>query len=169
MNRTLSTLVSVTSGGMQWLVSGTGALHEEVIGSDEDGIFHMAQLWINVPAAMKMDPPEHHAAPAESVPELVKDGVTTRLFAATTVPVPEGWTAAFTVVAGHVSITERDALSPGDTAVFADDGESMTVRSTDGGQILLMGGGFMMHTHDEIEAAFADYRAGAMGSLTRSR
>jgi redox-sensitive bicupin YhaK (pirin superfamily) len=48
----------VLSGGMQWLVSGSGALHEEVLNGDDNGIFHMAQLWINVPAALKMNPPE---------------------------------------------------------------------------------------------------------------
>ena len=37
---------TVDSGGMQWLVAGSGALHEEVLGGDEEGVFHMAQIWL---------------------------------------------------------------------------------------------------------------------------
>ena len=60
----LGTHKTVSSGGMQWLVAGAGAMHEEVLRGDDDGVFHMAQLWVNVPAERKMLPPEHHAVPA---------------------------------------------------------------------------------------------------------
>lgn len=199
---------TVHSGGMQWLVSGAGALHEEVLNGDDDGIFHMAQLWINVPADLKMAPPEHHAVTAENIPELTSlgDGALIRLYAGTldgvegpapmptpvlvahvtlqrgggaTVPVPTGWTTAFTVVAGSVTSEGRE-LGEGDTPVFNDDGGTITISSINGGQILLMcgepigeaiavGGGFVMNTAQEIDAAFDDYRSGQMGQLSPSR
>ena len=199
---------TVHSGGMQWLVSGSGALHEEVLNGDENGIFHMAQLWINVPAKLKMEPAEHHAITAEHIPEVTSlgHGTTVRLYAGTlgghegpapmptpvlvahvtvdaggsiTVPVPTGWSAAFTVVQGSLKANDQD-LREGDTPVFNDDGASITVSSVAGGQLLLMcgepigepiamGGGFVMNTSEEIDAAFADHRSGQMGHLAPSR
>ncbi|MGI9615962.1 MAG: pirin family protein [Acidimicrobiales bacterium] len=199
---------TVTTGGMQWLVAGSGALHEEVLNGDENGVFHMAQLWINVPAALKMDSPEHHAVPAEHIPELTSLGrrSTLRLYAgdldgktgpapmptpvlvahatleadgSATIPVPPGWTSAFTVVAGAVGADGRHLIE-GDTPVFNDDGASVTITSEAGGQVLLMcgepigepiamGGGFVMNTSEEIEAAFNDERSGRLGRLEPSR
>ena len=199
---------TVTSGGMQWLVSGSGALHEEVLNGDDDGVFHIAQLWINVPAALKMNPPEHHAVTAEHIPELTSlgQGSVVRLYAgdlagrsgpapmptpvlvahvtlegrgSITIPVPAEWTAAFTVVAGAAS-TNESALIEGDTPVFNDDGETVTITSRTGAQLLLMcgepinepiamGGGFVMTTPEEITAAFNDYHSGRMGHLTPTR
>ena len=199
---------TVTSGGMQWLVSGSGALHEEVLNGDDDGVFHMAQLWINVPAELKMHPPEHHAVAAENVPELTSlgPGSLVRLYAGdldgrtgpapmptpvlvahvtmsaggtVTIPVPSGWTTALTVVAGSV-LAAGQSLAEGDTPVFNDDGTTITVTSDAGGQFLLMcgepigepiamGGGFVMNTTEEIEAAFDDERSGRMGQLIPSR
>ena len=199
---------TVHSGGMQWLVSGSGALHEEVLNGDDDGVFHMAQLWINVPAKLKMEPPEHHAVTAEHIPELTSLGPNSvvRLYAGdldghsgpapmptpvlvahvtiaaggdVTIPVPTGWTTAFTVVAGSATSDSQD-LGEGDTPVFADDGTTITVASESGGQLLLMcgepiaepiamGGGFVMNTPEEIDAAFGDERSGHMGQLTPTR
>ena len=96
-----------------------------------------------------------------------------------TLPVPRGWTAAFTVVAGSVEAAGQ-AMKPGDTPVFADDGEHVTVSSTSGGQVLLMcgepiaepiatGGGFVMNTSAEIDQAFADLAAGRFGHLAPSQ
>ncbi len=199
---------TVVSGGMQWLVSGSGALHEEVLKGDDDGVFHMAQLWINVPAKLKMDPPEHHAVAAEDIPELTSlgQGSVVRLYAGdlegrsspapmptrvlvahvavavggrVTVPVPAGWAAAFTVVAGMVASNGR-ALEGGDTPVFNDDGSTITITSESGGQVLVMcgepigepvamGGGFVMNTPEEIATAFDDDESGRMGRLTPTR
>jgi DHA2 family metal-tetracycline-proton antiporter-like MFS transporter len=204
----LGTHRTVTSGGMQWLVSGSGALHEEVLNGDDDGIFHMAQLWVNVPAALKMAPPEHHAEPADQIPEITSlgEGATVRLYAGTlgestgpaplptdvfvghvlldarsslTIPVPEGWTTAFTVVAGSAETSEVTHAA-GTTVVYRHDGDGITVSSEQGGELLLMcgepigepiamGGGFVMNTTDEIAQAFADQRAGRMGDLVPSR
>lgn len=205
----LGTQKTVTSGGIQWLVAGSGALHEEVLHGDEHGVFHMAQLWVNVPESLKMAPPEHHAVPAERVPviESLGQGSRLRLYvgrvgeeigpaplptpvlvahlslepgAEATIPVPKGWTTAFTVVAGHVSAGAAEPLEPGATAVFADDGDAIAVSSERGGQLLLMsgepinepirmGGGFVMTRDEEIVDAFEDYRKGRMGTLASSR
>ena len=96
-----------------------------------------------------------------------------------TVPVPAGWAAAFTVVAGVVASSGR-TLVGGNTPVFNDDGATVTITSDSGGEVLLMcgepisepvamGGGFVMNTPEEIAAAFGDDEAGRMGRLTPTR
>jgi redox-sensitive bicupin YhaK (pirin superfamily) len=200
---------TVESGGIQWLVAGQGALHEEVLGGDDDGVFHMAQLWVNVPSQLKMNPPEHHAVPANDVPVITDlgKGSTFRLYAGSisgkkgpaplptpllvghlaldpkgsaTLPTPRQWTAAFTVVAGNAIVSGLDALEPGATVVFGNDGDTITVSSDAGAELLVMcgkpigeqismGGGFVMNTPDEIDVAFDDFRSGLMGQLAPSR
>ena len=151
---------------MQWLVSGRGALHEEVLNGDDAGIFHMAQLWINVPAALKMAPPEHHAVAPDEVPLVERPGAAIRLYAGALgdqigpaplptpvlvahvtldpgavveIPVAAGWTVATTVVAGSAD-ADGATLPPGGTTVYADDGDHVELSSTAGGELLFMAG-----------------------------
>lgn len=160
---------SVDSGGVQWLISGAGALHEEILGGDLEGVFHMAQLWINVPAANKLDPPAHHAVTPDQVPVLreLGEGVELHLYAGelddavgpapaatpvllahvvvspggrVRIPIPAGWTAALTVVDGEIDVGEARGLGPGTTPVFADDGTQVSLSSAAGGEVLLMAG-----------------------------
>lgn len=158
---------TITSGGMQWLVAGSGALHEEILQGDESGVFHMAQLWVNVPGAHKMNPPEHHAIDAEEVPLVnLAPGVALRLHAGEvadhkgpaplSVPVtvghlrldpgssialdvPRAWTAAYTVVADQIDGPDGP-LEPGATVVHHHDGDTVLISSTHGGEVLLMFG-----------------------------
>lgn len=165
----LGTHRTVTSGGMQWLVAGSGALHEEVLEGDDEGIFHMAQLWVNVPAEAKMATPEHHAIPPEDVPVLTDlgEGVRVRLFAGSlagrtgpaplgspvlishveldpgavvTLPAERDWNAGFCVVAGTIDLPGHDHLEAGATPVLEHDGHTITIGSTGGGEVLLMAG-----------------------------
>jgi redox-sensitive bicupin YhaK (pirin superfamily) len=156
----------VASGGMQWLVSGAGALHEEVLQGDSEGVFHMAQLWVNLPARLKHATPAHHAVDAHAVPTVERDGTVLRVYAGQigdavgpapmptpvcvahatlrpggrlALPFPESWNVAFTVVAGQVDHAQAP-LGPGDTAVYAMDGAGIAITSQTGGQVLLMAG-----------------------------
>ena len=58
-------------GDVQWMTAGCGIVHEE-FHSDQftarGGVFEMVQLWVNLPAHAKLDPPRyqhlsHHAIP----------------------------------------------------------------------------------------------------------
>ena len=164
---------------------------------------------LSVPADMKMAPPEHHAIASDDVPVLsdLSEGVRVRLFAGSlagrsgpaplgtpvliahveldagssvTLPAERDWAAGFCVVAGSVDLPGTACLEAGATPVFNNDGDTITVGSTSGGEVLLMvgqpigepiamGGGFVMNTAAEIERAFSDYDSGAMGTLTPSR
>lgn len=160
---------TVDSGGIQWLMAGSGALHEEVLGGDDTGVFHMAQLWINLPAELKGSPPEHHALTPDAVPEVIGlgDGSLLRVYAgevdgstgpaptpspvliahlalepggSADIPARADWTAATTVVAGDAAAGGTSDLGPGATTVFDSDGDRIVVTSTAGGEVLVMCG-----------------------------
>lgn len=159
---------TITSGGIQWLVAASGALHEEVLAGNDEGVFHMAQLWINLPASLKMQPPEHRAVPADQIPEIQSLGsnAVLRLYAGElageagpapiptpvliahvileaggtiTIPVPNAWTAALCVVDGELQIGDQP-LGVGDTPVFNGDGETIAVTANRHAELLLMCG-----------------------------
>ena len=61
----------IGEGDIQWMTAGSGILHEEYH-SDEfaetGGLFHMAQLWVNLPAKHKMTTPSYQAIENTSIP-----------------------------------------------------------------------------------------------------
>ncbi len=64
----------VGSGGAQWMRAARGIIHSEIPEQD-DGLLWGYQLWINLPAAKKMDPPQYRDFPAEKIPTVArKDG-----------------------------------------------------------------------------------------------
>jgi redox-sensitive bicupin YhaK (pirin superfamily) len=54
------------SGGVQWMKAARGVLHSEMP-EQEQGLMHGFQLWLNLPAAEKMDPPGYDDIPAERI------------------------------------------------------------------------------------------------------
>ncbi|MER2510929.1 MAG: pirin family protein [Nitrosomonas ureae] len=56
-------------GSAQWMKAASGIIHSEMP-QQENGLLRGFQLWINLPAANKMDPPEYQAYSAEAFPVL---------------------------------------------------------------------------------------------------
>ena len=56
----------MTAGDVQWMKTGSGIIHSEMPAMKE-GKLHGFQLWINMPASMKMDKPEYHYIDAEKM------------------------------------------------------------------------------------------------------
>lgn len=54
-------------GGAQWMKAASGVIHSEMP-KQEDGVMHGFQLWINLPAANKMDTPAYQEYTAEAFP-----------------------------------------------------------------------------------------------------
>ena len=53
---------TITNGDTQWMTAGSGLLHIEVPPESlviSGGLFHGLQLWVNLPASMKMSPPRY--------------------------------------------------------------------------------------------------------------
>ena len=56
----------MTAGDVQWMKTGSGIIHSEMPAMRE-GKLHGFQLWINMPASMKMDKPEYHYIDADKM------------------------------------------------------------------------------------------------------
>jgi len=57
----------IESGGVQWMTAGRGIVHSEMP-LQEDGLMWGFQLWVNLPAALKMTQPRYQDIPAAEVP-----------------------------------------------------------------------------------------------------
>jgi redox-sensitive bicupin YhaK (pirin superfamily) len=69
-------------GDVQWMTSGRGILHEEMPKrSENSGNIYGFQLWVNLPAALKMGQPRYQEVNSSTIPVVEKDGVTVRLVA----------------------------------------------------------------------------------------
>ena len=56
-------------GDVQWMSAGSGIVHQEMPERDQDRL-HGFQLWVNLPAANKMDAPRYQEVQAADIPEL---------------------------------------------------------------------------------------------------
>ena len=69
----------ITRGGVQWMTAGRGLVHVEV--SPEDfkrtgGPLEILQLWVNLPARLKMTAPRYIGVQRDQIPRVAADGVT---------------------------------------------------------------------------------------------
>jgi len=65
----------IEAGGIQWMTAASGIIHSEMP-EQEHGLLSGFQLWVNLPAEHKMDPPSYQEHPAAAVPvEERDDGV----------------------------------------------------------------------------------------------
>jgi len=71
----------IGAGDVQWMTSGGGIMHEEMPKRGESGTIYGFQLWVNLPAALKMSSPRYQEVNAASIPTSEKDGVRVRVVA----------------------------------------------------------------------------------------
>lgn len=72
----------LSDGGVQWMTAGRGVIHSE-LPEQTDGRMEGFQLWLNLAAADKMQPPAYRDIPAEQIPEWQAEGVRVRVIAGT--------------------------------------------------------------------------------------
>jgi redox-sensitive bicupin YhaK (pirin superfamily) len=71
----------IGAGDVQWMTSGRGIMHEEMP-RQHNGEMAGFQLWVNLPAELKMSLPRYQEIPSEGIPELLLvDGVKIRVIA----------------------------------------------------------------------------------------
>jgi redox-sensitive bicupin YhaK (pirin superfamily) len=78
---TLGNVGSIGAGDVQWMTAGGGILHEEMpqVRPEGNGGF---QLWVNLPARLKMTQPRYQDIPSPEIPEVTtEDGVKIRVLA----------------------------------------------------------------------------------------
>jgi len=72
---------SITDGDVQWMTSGRGIMHEEMPRPHEDEMVGF-QLWVNLPARLKMTSPRYQNITSDQIPEIRhEDGVKIRVIA----------------------------------------------------------------------------------------
>jgi len=159
-------------GDVQWMTAASGILHQEY--HDEQfarhgGVFHMAQLWVNLPADNKMDPPGYQGITADTIPDvaLPDDAGTVRLIAgdfrgargpahthtpirifdatmredgAYTFEFPATENVAILVMSGSLVVNGDTAVSSDDFVVFENSGQSIQIRATEAARFLVLNG-----------------------------
>lgn len=68
-------------GDVQWMTSGGGILHEELPQRGPSGQIYGFQLWVNLPAALKMSRPRYQEVKASTVPVVTDRGARVRVVA----------------------------------------------------------------------------------------
>ena len=63
---------SITDGDVQWMTSGRGIMHEEMPQPHEDQMVGF-QLWVNLPARLKMTIPRYQNILSDQIPEIQHD------------------------------------------------------------------------------------------------
>lgn len=66
----------IESGGVQWMTAGSGLIHSEVSSEKfkkEGGELEILQLWVNLPAKLKMTDPGYRGLKKEEIPQVSFD------------------------------------------------------------------------------------------------
>ena len=72
---------TVGAGDVQWMTSGSGIMHEEMP-RPKEGKMYGFQLWVNLPAKLKMSRPRYQDVPSARIPVVAReDGVRVRVIA----------------------------------------------------------------------------------------
>jgi quercetin 2,3-dioxygenase len=159
-------------GDVQWMTAASGIVHEEMHGREftaNGGTMEMVQLWVNLPAKLKMTPPGYQdiVSPAIPVATLPADAGTVRVIAGqfesargparTQTPIdvwdmrlrgkktasfriPEGHAAALLFLRGGGLVNGADAVDEGDLAVLDRHGEAVSIEAAADSTILVISG-----------------------------
>ncbi|HUF20626.1 MAG TPA: pirin family protein [Burkholderiales bacterium] len=74
----------IRPGGVQWMTAASGIVHAEYHEREfarQGGSLHGIQLWVNLPARFKMEPPKYQDLPAERIPVIESGGARIRVVA----------------------------------------------------------------------------------------
>ncbi len=161
---------TIGPGDVQWMTAGAGVMHEEFHSeafTRSGGLMKMAQLWVNMPARDKMNPPRYQAIASDAIPVVgLPDGAgQVRVIAgrfgtvagaaqtwtelnvwdisiaggACVLDVPEGHNTVIALLGGQLSLAGQ-ALGDGDLAILGAAGSRVSLQSESGATLLLMSG-----------------------------
>lgn len=67
---------TISEGDVQWMTAASGIIHKEVFSkafSETGGSFEMVQIWVNLPAKDKMNPPRYQSLRNATIPKVDLD------------------------------------------------------------------------------------------------
>jgi redox-sensitive bicupin YhaK (pirin superfamily) len=160
----------IREGDLQWMTAGSGLLHKEYHEEEfarAGGTFHVAQLWVNLPAKDKMTPPKYQAIEDAQIPRAgVTNGTVeviageyngTKGPASTFSPVemyrvrldaggraefslPAAYNTGLLIAEGSVAINGTEDAPANNFVVFNNDGTDFTIDAPNGALCLLLSG-----------------------------
>lgn len=160
---TLGNAGGIGAGDVQWMTAGRGIMHEEMPQIRPEGIAGF-QLWVNLPAKLKMTRPRYQDIHSDIIPEIIQDGASIRVITGTV----DGITGSVTGIAAdpvyldvfvppHISFTHP--IKRGQTAfayVFAGEGrfqqEDRSQRLVSHPNLLVLGDGDSVTVKTETQS-----------------
>jgi redox-sensitive bicupin YhaK (pirin superfamily) len=159
-------------GDVQWMTAGSGILHKEFHAesfSKKGGTFHMAQLWVNLPAAYKNTPPSYQdlldadmgrvqlpdgggeirviageqmgaKGPARTFTRINIYDAKLNPGAVVDLSLPEGDNTAIVVMEGNLMINDEQQARTGQMVVLGRSGTGVRVESNNEAHILVLSG-----------------------------
>jgi len=159
-------------GDVQWMTAGSGLVHEEMHSWDytrRGGPFEAIQLWVNLPARLKMTPPKYQTLTAERIPAvaLPDNAGTVRVIAGefggvkgpaetftpmslwdmrlnggsgTLLTAPAGHNAAVFVLSGAIRVNGGTAARDAELVVLDRKGEAFRVDAESDAKLLVLSG-----------------------------
>jgi len=158
-------------GDVQWMTAGSGILHEEFHSegfAKNGGTLNMVQLWVNLPAKLKMTKPGYQAILDRQIPviDLMNGSGQARIIAgdfnghqgpahtftpmnvidlklkkgSTSIPVPDGWNASLIVLSGKVGAGEGVVAKDAQMLMFDLQGQDIQINVLEDSIALLLSG-----------------------------
>ncbi len=163
---------SIGPGDVQWMTAASGVVHEEKHSrkfADRGGTLEMIQLWVNLPAKVKMSPPRYQTILNRDIPvvDVAGGGGSVRVIAGeyqgskgpaqTFTPVnvwdlrlkaghevelnaPSGFTTVLVVLRGKVTVNASERAGEAELILFERDGEQITLTAQEDATLLLLNG-----------------------------
>jgi len=158
-------------GDVQWMTAGSGILHEEFHAegfAKNGGTLDMVQLWVNLPANLKMTKPAYQAILDQQIPAIeLKHGVgVARIIAGNfdghkgpahtftpmnvidlklrkgkaTIATPEGWNTSLVVLKGAVEAGDGVVAKDAQMLMFSSQGQDIQLNALEDSIALLLSG-----------------------------
>jgi redox-sensitive bicupin YhaK (pirin superfamily) len=159
-------------GDVQWMTAASGVVHEEKHGREftsKGGTMEMVQLWVNLPARLKMSPPGYQDILDRNIPRVPLAGEvgTVRVIAGefagvrgpartftpvdlwdlrllagggTELRLPAGYTTALLVLQGEVRLNGSHAVKAAELARVAREGERLLLEARAEATVLVLSG-----------------------------
>lgn len=156
----------IEAGGVQWMTAGSGLVHAELSPADfkrRGGPLEILQLWVNLPARLKMTAPAYAGLQRDDIPAVDLGGATLHLIAgecgrregpvawlldgfmstvefdepgvAITLPAPRGRSIFLYVVRGRLRVA-GELVRPHHLVELNDDGDSVDIEALDEAMIV---------------------------------
>jgi len=149
---------TIHTGDVQWMTAGGGIMHEEMPHASADGMAGF-QLWVNLPAKLKMTKPRYQEVAANNIPVVEKDGAkvlviagevegvkgaVTEIYAEPsyldvtleaqktfTHAIPRGHTVFAYLFAGNATFDDGDKVIASPMLVVFEDGDAVQIKAGD--------------------------------------